>query len=213
MVLDHKQVDFRFLDYDLAVGNQNAEVRDGSLWPFLKPVGDQLFVLGIDGIELSVFCRSAGADETILPALVAHAHQHLADSRFLVGVQKTSRYLHREDADFRVDRKKQRVFQLPFHVDPGESPGHVAVLIDCDLFHAQNIRRMVHVRHLKFSFFSDLVGYDRAENGAALPPALPKTMKFPAWPRGARPLAVRLSCLTAGDGSSNTNLSHQLINP
>ena len=153
VVLDHKQVDVRLLDYDLAVGNQNAEVRDGSLWPFLKPVGDQLFVLGIDGIELSVFCRSAGADETILPALVAHAHQHLADSRLLVGVQKTSRYLHREDADFRVDRKKQRVFQLPFHVDPGESPGHVAVLIDCDLFHAQNIRRMVHVRHLKFSFF------------------------------------------------------------
>src|SRR5580658_5494011 len=95
-----------------------------------------------------------------------------------------------------MDREQQRIFQLPFRVDPGESLRHVAVLIDCDLFHAQNILRMVHVRHLKFSFFSDLVGYDRAENGAALPSCPAENMKFPAWPRRARPLAMRFSCLT-----------------
>ena len=66
VIFNYQHVDVRFLDHDLAVGNQNAEVRDGSLRPFLESVGDQLLMLGIDGIELSVFRRAAGADETCL---------------------------------------------------------------------------------------------------------------------------------------------------
>ena len=105
MIFDHQHVDVRLLDHDLAVGNQNAEVRDGSLRPLLEPFGDQFLVLGVDGIELSVFGRTAGADETILPAFVAHAHQDLADPGLLVRVQKAARYLHREDADLRMNRE------------------------------------------------------------------------------------------------------------
>ncbi len=51
-----------------------------------------------------------------------------------------------------MNREQQRIFQLPFRVDPGKSLRHVAFLIDYDLFHAQNVCRVVHVRHLKFSF-------------------------------------------------------------
>ena len=87
MVFDHQHVDGRLLDHDLAVGNQNAEVRDGSLRPLLEPFGDQFLVLGVDGIELSVFGRTAGADETILPAFVAHAHKDLADPCLFVRIQ------------------------------------------------------------------------------------------------------------------------------
>jgi hypothetical protein len=51
-----------------------------------------------------------------------------------------------------MNREQQRIFQLSFRVDPGESFCHVAFLIDYDLFHAQNVCRVVYVRHLKFSF-------------------------------------------------------------
>src|ERR1022692_228565 len=105
MIFDHQHVDVRLLDHDLAVGNQNAEVGDGSLRPLLEPFGDQFLVLGVDGIKLSVFGRTAGADETILPAFVAHAHQDLADPGLLVCVQKAARYLHREDANLRMNRE------------------------------------------------------------------------------------------------------------
>ena len=72
---------------------------------FWNRVGDQFLVLGIDGIELSVFCRAAGADETIFPAFVTHTHQDLADPCLFVRVQKASRYLHREDTDLRMHRE------------------------------------------------------------------------------------------------------------
>ena len=166
-------------------------------------------MLGIDGIELSVFRRAAGADETILPALVTHAHQDLADPCLFVRVQKTCRHLHREDTDFRMHREQQRILQLPFRVDSGKSFRHVAVLIDCDLFHAQNICRAVHVRHLKFSFSPIWLVMTEQRKAPCSLSALPKTMKFPAWLQRARPLAdaIQLSRLVRVDRQERADLA------
>src|SRR3984893_3968330 len=95
-----------------------------------------------------------------------------------------------------MNREQQRILQLPFRVDPGESFRHVAVLIDCDLFHAQNICRVVHVRHLKFSFFLIWLVMTEQRKEPRPSSALPKTLKFPAWPRRARPRADAIQLST-----------------
>ena len=54
-VFDHHHRGFRLRVYDLAVGHENAEVRDGSLGPLLEPFGNQGLVAGIAVIVLAVW--------------------------------------------------------------------------------------------------------------------------------------------------------------
>src|ERR1035438_6182321 len=112
----------------------------------------------------------------------------------------------RKDTDFRMHREQQRILQLPFRVDSGKSFRHVAVLVDCDLFHAQNICRAVHVRHLKFSFSLIWLVMTEQRKKPCSPSALPKTMKFPAWlQKEPDHLPMRFSCLPGEGGSSKTS--------
>jgi hypothetical protein len=42
--------------HDRAVGNENAEVGNGSLRPLLEPFGDEGLVLGVAVVVLAVLC-------------------------------------------------------------------------------------------------------------------------------------------------------------
>src|SRR5439155_12464320 len=56
---DHPHV--RRLDPHLAWRHENAEVGNRSLRPIEKPFGNRTFVLGFDGVELTVFGRTTRA--------------------------------------------------------------------------------------------------------------------------------------------------------
>src|SRR5262245_44564775 len=69
MILDHNHPYIRRLNPDLAGRNKDAEVGNGSLRPVQKSFGDRTLILGFDGVELAIFRRATGADQTELDSI------------------------------------------------------------------------------------------------------------------------------------------------
>src|SRR5271167_3036215 len=112
MVIDNHDTAIWFLDENLARGNQDSEVGDGSLRREAKPLRKLLFEGTLDRVELTVLCAAAGSNQAVPNAINLDSGKCLLDHGLLAGIQRFRRHVHRGNVNSRIEPLQEAVGEL-----------------------------------------------------------------------------------------------------